>query len=153
MKREVEVFRLGKKAHAAVFRVKPKQMLEIEIGLLWSERRDAICEIAIASACGHLKAQPLVRPRRLKTMAAGQKPVNAACNKLRPMKAVNSQNQGETKFVRARDTKIMRPAKARTALSMFMKTALSLSGQDRVNTSVYYYSNVRKYTSMFDRGA
>jgi hypothetical protein len=95
-------------------------MLEIEIDLLGTKRRDAICEIAVASACRHLKAQPLVSPRRLKTMAAGQKPVNAACSMLSPMKAVNSQNQDETKAVRARDTKIMRPAKARTALSMFM---------------------------------
>ena len=69
----------------------------------------------------HLNAQPARTPSLRKMMAAGQKPVTLACSMFTPMKTVNHNHSGETKWASAALARIITPAKARTARSMFMR--------------------------------
>ena len=73
-----------------------------------------------ARAGDHRKALPGCRPNFLKTMAAGQKPVNAAWNMFSPAKALNRSYQGLKSWESANPVKTTKPAKAKTARSTFM---------------------------------
>ena len=56
-------------------------------------------------------------PSLRNTIAAGQKPVKADWNMLKPINTVSQMNQGETQTVSATETSTMTPAKARTERS------------------------------------
>jgi hypothetical protein len=58
--------------------------------------RDLLCMAPTAPPIVYLKAQPDLNPTDLKTRAAGQNPVNEACNMLRPAKATSRNHQGDT---------------------------------------------------------
>jgi hypothetical protein len=63
---------------------------------------------------------PAGQPSRLKTIAAGQKPVKADCSKFAPTNTVSSSHHGDTKWASATDASTITPANANTAWSTFI---------------------------------